>query len=489
MKLMLSVTCFLLLVFTAFQCSIAQNNDQFKDGMAPINLDTYQNKVLSMGYNWQNEGLLSVYTKEKTDTIFTNVTEGIDLGLNVNSKVRFDNNGVIWAFGRSSLWKYDQGQWDSVPTPFDLLPNRYFKDFSFDSKNNLIVIVERPFERSRQNSQGTIIVSVDSIHYELLKLSNIYSNVEYSILQKYYEYNRDGNGIFQAITKRNDGAVAVYLREDTNNVIIIDEGVVSYQTALIEKLPTQPYISSMAYDKDLNLWVTVNASDPLDRYKHNGLYKFTSSNTFEKWDSSNGLAGGDFLDLRYPKTIGVDKVSINYETGIVWCGTEYGFFSVDESKPKNEQLTFYTRDSLDSRYRLFRYGGFFDHSFSIRDITFLDEQIYYANPLAVIKFQKPELVSSVQTTEKDVLKIQMEVYPIPSVTSDVTLSISTDRFINGAMISIVDASGKTFQTRRIENSSGKIEIPIDTKELPSGTYHVVLSIRKEMYSKQFVVVK
>lgn len=486
MKPMLSVTCFLLLVFTAFQCSIAQNNDQFKDGMAPINLDAYQNKVLSMGYNWQNDGLLSVYTKEKTDTIFTNVTEGVDLGLNVNSRVRFDNNGVIWAFGRNNLWKYEQGIWDSVPTPPDLLPNRYFKDFSFDSKNNLIVIVEQQFESNRINSQGTTIVYIDSTNFEILQLSNLNKNVTYSTLKKSFDFNNFENGYPQAITKRNDGSVAVYSSEDTNNVMIVNDGTISYQTSLLGQINNRPFITSMAYDKDLNLWVTVNA-DPLDMRNHNGLYKFTSSSTLERWDSSNGIAGKDYMKIRYPGTLGVDKVSINNETGIVWCGTEYGFFSVDESKPKNEQLTFYTRDSLDSRYKLYRYGGFFDHNFTIRDIVFHGEKIYYANPLALIEFGYTDLISSVHLDNSS--QIQMKVYPMPSVQENVTLSIDYNGFIDGAKISIVDASGKTHKTIRIEYSIGKIEIPIDTKDLQSGTYNAILTIGTDMHSKQFVVVR
>lgn len=484
MNLIQFTSCFLLILFTSLNWSNAQTHNQFNNGMAPINLDTYQNKVLSMGYNWHKNGLLSVYTKEKTDTIFTNITEGIDLGLNINSRVHFDNNGVIWAFGRNNLWKYDQGIWDSVPTPADLLPNRYFKDFSFDAKNNLIVIVERTFESNRINSQGTTLVYVDSTHYELLQISNLSSNVEYTILEKYYEYNR--NGFFQAITKRPDGSVAVYLLEDTNNVMIVNDGLVSYETAIIEKFPNQRIISSMAYDKDMNLWVTVNA-DPLDKRNYNGLFKFTSSNTFEKWDSANGLAGKDYMKIRYPRTIGVDKVSINNETGIVWCGTEYGFFSVDESKPKNEQITFYTRDSLDSRYKLYRYGGFFDHNFKISDIQFLDDRMYFANPLALIEFGVPELVSSVQTEYSP--QIQMEVYPIPANQGNITLSVKNKGFVNGATISIVDLSGNTLQTIRIENSIGNFEIPLETKQLPSGTYHAVLTNGKDIYSKQFVVVK
>lgn len=486
MKLLIFTVSFLFGIFTSLNWSNAQTHNQFNKGMAPINMDTYQNKVLSMGYNWHKNGLLSVYTKEKTDTIFTNITEGIDLGLNVNSRVRFDNNGVIWAFGRNNLWKYDQGVWNSVPTSADLLPNRYFKDFSFDSKNNLIVIVEQQFESNRINSQGTTMVYVDSIHYEVLQLSNLTSTIEHTILKKYYAYNNIGNGYPQAITKRIDGSVAVYLSEDTNNVMIVNDGKISYQTSLLGQINNRPFITSMAYDKNMNLWVTVNA-DPLDKRNYNGLYKFTSSNTFEKWDSANGLAGKDYMKIRYPRTIGVDKVSINNETGIVWCGTEYGFFSVDESKPKNEQIIFYTRDSLDSRYKLYRYGGFFDHNFKISDIQFLGERIYYANPLALIEFGVPEVVSSVQPEYSP--QIQMEVYPIPANQGNITLSVKNKGFVNGATISIVDLSGNTLQTIRIENSIGNFEIPLETKQLPSGTYHAVLTNGKDIYTKQFVLVK
>ena len=487
MKLLIFTVSFLFGIFTSFHLSNAQTHNQFNDGMAPINMDIYQNTILSMGYNWHNDGILSVYIKEKEDTIFTNITEGIDLGLNGSSRVRFDNNGVIWAFGRNNLWKYDLGKWDSVPTPTDLLPNRYFKDFSFDSKNNLIVIVERQYESNRINSQGTTIVYVDSTHYEILQLSNLNTNVTYSTLKISFDFNNFVNGYPQAITKRIDGSVAVYLNDDTNNVMIVKDGTISYQTSILGPINNRPFITSMAYDKNLNLWVTVNA-DPRDERNYNGLYKFTSSNTFEKWDSSNGIAGKDYMKIRYPRTLGVDMVSINNETGIVWCGTDYGFFSVDESKPNNEQLTFYTRDSLDERYRLYRYGGFFDHNFKIRDIQFLDERMYFANPLALIEFRKPEVVASVQTSD-DIMQKQMDVYPVPSTNEVVTISIKTNTFINGAIFTVVDASGTVIKTIRIENSKGTIEIPITTKDLPSGTYQAVLIIGKEIYSKQFVVVK
>lgn len=489
MKSIVLATCFLLLFFTTFQGSTAQNNVQFKNGLAPIHLETYQNFILCTGFNWNNKGILSVYIKEKTDTIFTNITEGIDLGLNVSSKVRYDNNGTIWAFGRNNLWKYDQGQWDSVTTPPDLLPNRYFQDFRFDSDNNLIVIVKRYFESGRQNSQGTVLIYVDSTHNELLKITTNNSAVSYEILKKYYQYEQNGNGLFQSITKRNDGAVAVYLREDTNNVLLYKDGIISYQTAIIDKLQNQPNITSMAYDREMNLWVSVNSIDPLDKRNHNGLYKFTSTNTFRKWDSSAGLAGEKYMSIRYPGTLGVNCVSSNHETGLIWCGTDYGFFSVDETKPQNEQVAFYTRDSLDNQYKLFRYGGFFDHPLKVTDITFLEEARYFANPLALIEYKKLDNKTTVQNEDSDLLLLQMNLYPIPSKEENLTLSIDNVGFVNEATIKIVDALGNRKNTMKIEGFYGKIEIPLETKELSSGMYNVIFSIGANVYSKQFVVIK
>lgn len=463
--------------------AFSQVDDPFKNALAPVNLDTYNDKILSMGYNWRDKGILSVYVKKENDSVFTNLTEDNDLGLNINSKVRFDNYGNIWAFGRQNIWKFENNQWDTVPTPPNLLPNRYFRDFCFDDDNNIIVIVWIGFEKSRQEINGTVYVTYDSVQNELLKIST--QNLDFQVLKKFYHHPKFFYGAFKSIAKGLDGTVAILIDDDTNNVMIIKDNKSSYRT--IESKESgilEGYLSSsLAIDKEMNLWITVRNDD--FKSKTNGLYKFTNSGVVTSWDSADGLAGKLFMPIRYPRTINVNNVSINQKTGIVWCGTDFGFFSIDESKPKNQQLTFYPRDSINENYTLFRYGGFFDHPMKIIDIKFLGERMYFANPLALLEYKKPE--PNVSVLEAQTTNIIVDVFPVPSTKGNILISVKNVQFVNGSMLGIVDMSGRTVQLIQIESTTGNIQIPVNTKDLSSGAYYAVLQCGKNTISKQFIV--
>lgn len=466
----------------------SQTDDLFKDGLAPKVIDTFQDKVLIMGKDLQTTGVLSVYLKTNADTVFINITEGIDLGLNVNSKVHFDNYGVIWTFGRNNLWKYEQGQWDSVPIPADLLPTRQFRDFCFDNNNDMFVSVLIGFERFRETINGTEYVVYDSTNNELLKLFTSKQEVSFEVIYKFAYDPRFDNGAIQAMAKRDDNSIVCIIASGINNLMTFSNGKIDFTDIPFSLDGIYRRISSMAFDGNNNMWFTSNSGDSYSiRGVYNGVYKITPEGIITKWDSADGIAGRLFMKNRYPATLGVHNILLNRENGLKMCGTDFGFFTIDENKPKKEQITFYTRDSIDSRYKLLRYGGFFDHPFTITDIAYIGDTIYFANPLALLIYTNPKIVSSVDSRKSNEKPIQMEVYPIPSVQENVTLSIHYYGFLNGASLSIVDVSGVTHKTMRIEQATGKIVIPIDVIEFPSGTYQAVLTIGKEQYTKQFII--
>lgn len=461
---------------------------------APIQLDVFQDRLLMLGYDWEDKGVLSIFIKNVNDTSFsiTNITQDINLELNVLSKVRFDNFGNIWAFGKSNLWKYENGVWVDVPTPSDLLPNRQFRDFCFDNENNLFVSVMIGFERWRETVNGTVYVVYDSVNNELLKINTNTPTVSYDVIKKFNHKLEHEFDAIHAITKRSDGAIVCVLAEESNNLMIYNSGNLSYSTIpLVNPNGLNARVTSIKYDKQMNLWYSVKSAGQFyDQAPSNGVHKIYENGTHIHWDSSDGLKGELFNDRRFEPTLSVHDLSVNIKTGLVWGATDYGVFSIDESKSKNKQLTFYSRDSLaNQKFRFFpsKVSGS-GSGFEFVTLVHHENKSFFASQLGFLEMVGKDTPSSVGNPDISLNK-SIDVFPLPSSKSEVFISINNHEFVNGSTLSIVDMSGRTLQRIQIESANGNIQIPINTKDLTSGTYYAVLRSGKNSISKQFIVTK
>ncbi|MBL8004190.1 MAG: T9SS type A sorting domain-containing protein [Candidatus Kapabacteria bacterium] len=459
---------------------------------APKQLDVYKDKILILGYDWEKNGLLSIFTKNVNDTSLsiTNITQDINLELNVQSKVRFDNFGNIWAFGKSNLWKYENGGWIDVQTPPDLLPNRQFRDFCFDNENNLYVSVMIGFERYRETVNGTVYVVYDSVNNELLKINTKTPTVSYDVIKKFNHKLEHEFDAIHAITKRPDGAISCILAEVTNNLMIYNNGALSYETIPVSPDGLLAKVTSMVYDTDKNLLYSVKcAGQFFNLAPSNGVHKITVNGTHFYWDSSDGLKGELFNDRRFEPTLSVHDISINKKTGLIWGVTDFGVFSIDETKPKQNQLTFYSRDSLvNQKFRYFpsKVSGS-GSGFEFVTLVHHENKSFFASQLGFLEITGNETPSSVANNDIS-LTNSIDILPLPSSKSEVFISINNHEFVNGSTLSIVDMSGRTLQRIQIESATGNIQIPVNTKDLSSGTYYAVLRSGRNTISKQFIVV-
>lgn len=484
---------FYLLIVTLVLSSVNLcSQDRVLANFAPKQLDVFQDKILLLGYDWENKGILSVFIKNVNDTAFsaTNITKDINLELNVLSKVHFDNVGNIWAFGKNNLWKYSNGQWINVPAPSDLLPNRQFRDFCFDNDNNLFVSVWIGFERYRETVNGTVYVVYDSVNNELLKINTNSPTISYDVVKKFNDKQEHFYDAINAITKRPDGAIACILAEATNNLMIYNKGELSYKTIPVNPNGLLAEVTSMDYDDKMNLWYSVKSGGQFyNEAPSNGVHKFTSSGLHSRWDSTHGLKGSLFRKYRYEPTLSVHDISINGNTGLVWGVTDYGVFSIDDAKPINNQLTFYSRDSLvNQKFRYFQTNVSGSGSeFQFVSLIHHENKSFFTSQLGFLEFIENNLPLSVLHLAKG-KEIYINIFPLPSRNCDVMLSIENVEFINGSTLSIVDMSGRTVQRIQIESATGNIQIPVNTKNLTSGTYFIVLRSGRNMVTKEFVVV-
>jgi len=458
----------------------------------PKQIDSYQDKLLFLGYDWNNSGILSIYMKSVNESNFTNITENINLNLDVHQKVHFDNFGNIWAFGKNNLWKYENGKWNDVPTPPDLLPKRQFRDFCFDNENNLFVSVRIGFERSRETINGTVYVVYDSVNNELLKINTNTPTVSFEVVKKFYDKLEHFYDAIHTITRRPDGAIVCILAEKENNLMIYKNDELSFSSIPVNPDGLSAEVTSMKYDNQMNLWYSVKAAGQFyDESPYNGVHKFTTSGLHIRWDSSDGLRGKLFQEFRNEPTLSVHDIAINQNTGLIWGVTSFGFFSIDESKPKSNQLTFYGRDSLvNQKFRFFPTNASVSgNEFLFESITQHNQNTYLVSQLGyleIIDKNPPSNVENFNTSNN----ISINVFPIPSSNTEVFITIQSKEFVNGSTLRIMDMSGRTVQLMQIESSSsGNIQIPIDAKEMTSGTYYAVFQNGRNKLSKQFVITK
>lgn len=459
---------------------------------APTQLDTYKDKLLMLGFDWNNKGLLSIFIKNTNDTSFslTNITKDINLELNVNSKVHFDNFGNIWAFGKRNLWKYSNGQWIDVPTPPDLLPNRQFRDFCFDDENNLFVGVIIGFERYRETVNGTVYVVYDSVNNELLKIKTNTPTVSYEVIKKFYDKEEHFYDAIHAIAKRPDGAIVCILAETADNLMIYKNNQLSYQTIPVNPNGLNADVTSMEYDNNLNLWYSVKSAGQFyNESPSNGVHRISPSGTHTRWDSTHGLKGSLFRKHRYEPTLSVEKISINKVNNLVWGATEFGFFSIDESKPISDQLTFYTRDSLVNPKFKYYSSNVSNSSNQFEFVTIAQNgrNTFLASQMGFLEIVDKDTPSSIGNLYIN-LNNSIDIFPLPSSKSEVFVTINNHESITGSTLSIMDMSGRTVQLIQIESSSGYIQIPISTEDLSSGTYYAVLRSGRNVVTKQLVVV-
>jgi len=460
----------------------------------PKQIDVFQNKMLLLGYDSNKGGVLSVFIRNLFDTTFSieNITEDVNLELNNSSNVHFDNHGNIWAFGRNNLWKYENEEWQEISFPNDLITNnRKFREFCFDDENNLFVIVYVEFERRRDTINGTIYVILDSVNSELLKINANNPTLSYEVIKKYNYKEQHDFGAIHAITKRPDGAIVCILAEESNNLMIYKDNQLSFQTIPINPDGFKVEVTSMEYDNHLNLWYSVRTSSPnTELLLSNGVHKFTNTGTHLLWDSSFGLNGKLFQKNRPEPTLSVHNISINQSTGLVWGGTDYGFFSIDESKPLRNQLTFYSRDSLiNPQFRYFptKVSIGKPNEFEFVTIVQYENKSFFASQKGFLEMVGKDTPSSVGNLDVS-LTNSIDIYPLPSSTSEVFVAIKNNVFVNGSTLSIVDMSGRTLQLIQIESATGNIQIPVNTKNFASGTYYAILRSGNNTISKQFIVV-
>jgi hypothetical protein len=304
-------------------------------------------------------------------------------------------------------------------------------------------------------------------------------------MKKYYFDEADFVTAIHAITKRNDGAIVIHQNGEKDNLIIYKDGNTEYQTTPIIASGMNSNVSSMTYDKNNNLWITVTTHD-YQLAPYNGVYKISPDGSFTYWDSSAGLRYEHYTPRGIRAILGVETLSVS-DSGEVWCGTEFGFFSINESKPWKEQITFYTRDSVDNRFMFYKSNiSILGKVFNITDISHYGNDFFFAGTLGYIELLKNDTISSV-IENSSTPAIGMEVFPSLSTKSEVLLTIRNAEFVNNAYLSIVDLSGRAVQNMHIEGSSGQISIPIDTKNLPSGIYYAVLQIGGNITTKKFIV--
>lgn len=455
---------------------------------APIQLDIYRNKLLLMGYDWERNGIISIFTKNVNDTIVTNISKDVDLEIHNESKVHFDNYGNIWVFGQKYIWKFDGAEWNVIQAVEDFLPERQFKDFCFDNDNNIYLITWIGFVKRRDTSQGTVYTTYDSIHNELLKINTQQAELSYEVVKKFFHEPKYFNGAFQAIIKRQDGAIACYLSDKTDNLMIINNNNITYQTLPVTPNGSTIIVGSLQYDSKENLWFSIYSNSLPRRYlPNNGVHRITKLGVHTHWDSSAGLRDDKFLGQNYAPILGVNTVSINETTGLVWCGFEYGFFSIDETKPWKEQITFYSHQSLSDSFRFYRNNSpIFGKEFIIEDIAQYESNTYFASLNGYIELIK-ETVSSVEREYNIELIDSIDVFPIPSSKSTITIVVESIYNLKWATLSVIDLSGRTVKHLQIENTTGKIQIPIDSKDMSVGTYFAVLKSSRGVVSKQFIV--
>lgn len=460
---------------------------------APKQLDVYQDKLLMLGYDWENNGVLSIFIKNANDTSFliTNITKDLNLELNVQSKVRFDNYGNIWAFGKSNLWKYENGGWIDVQTPPDLLPNRQFRDFCFDNENNLFVSVMIGFERWRETVNGTVYVVYDSVNNELLKINTKTPIVSYEVVKKFNHKLEHEFDAIHSITKRPDGAIVCALAEATSNLMIYNDGELSYQTIPVNPDGLRAQVTSIDYDNQMNLWYSVGcAGQFFNQALSNGVHKILDNGTHIHWDSSDGLKGELFNERRFEPTLSVHDISINKKTGLIWGVTDFGVFSIDEKKSKKNQLTFYSRDSLiNQKFRLFPSNVSGSGSgFEFVTLVHHESKSFFASQKGFLEMLGKDAPSSAANLDVSHTNF-IDIYPLPSSISEVFVAIKNNEFVNGSTLSIVDMSGRTLQRIQIESATGNIQIPVNTKNFASGTYYAILRSGNNTISKQFIVTK
>lgn len=463
------------------------------DDFAPIQLDIYKDQILYLGYDWQYSGRMSLLVKKVKDTVFKNITCNIDLELSSNSKVHFDNFGNIWAFGKKCIWKFENENWKSINSPPELLQNREFRDFCFDKENNIIVSVWIGFERYRETINGTVYVVYDSSNNEIIKITHLDKEVEYKVIKKFSHHPKYQNGAIQTIAKSKDGSIVCSINEETNNLIYILGDSITYKSLPFGLNGYSTKLTSMTFDNNNNMWLSVIGSSNqfLDGKPISGIHKITQSGEYVRWDSSDGLRGDLFQKHRFDPNLKINKISVNEQTGLIWCAFDFGFFFIDENKPRKSQITFYNRDSVSLLDRFVYYPtnvSFSDNEFKIVDILQYESNSYFTSQTGYVEL----IVNDSRLTvleSNSYNDSSLEIYPVPNFNS---LTILLHKNINsneGTIINIVDLLGNSLLTLKVESSINTIQIPVNTSSLTNGVYLVIVQNKDNIISKQFVIKK
>lgn len=478
---------FLGLFFLTTFLDLYSQKDLYSENLAPIQLDSFEEKVLIVGSNRDNNEIIEVFLKRKNDTIFRNITYPVNLELDMDSKVHFDNYGHIWAFGKNKLWKFENEEWMSITTPLDLLPNRYFLDFCFDEENNIYVVTRIEFVKSREYIGGTLVKVLDSVNHEILKINS--NTLNYEILQHYnHKTKYTHKSPIHTFAKIPNGGIAFIQPFEQENAIIYKNNNLSYTSIpIIPKSVESIQISSMAYDKQMNLWISIRLDNDLTEYSQsNGVHKILNSGQVVSWDSSTGLNSTLFGGYEFQK-IRVNKIVVDDLTGLVWCATNYGFFSIDESKSKKEQIIFYTKDSILNRFKSTVLNFFQFFNFIINDIVIVKNNIYISHPVALFEFKNSQSKTNVNESDNKLELLKIDIVPYPTTTSKIITQISNAKIFDNLTLEIIDITGKSYLSYNIENTSEKTQIPIDIIGLSTGVYYVVLRSGQRVVVKQFVL--
>ena len=477
----------LLLVFSVLfllSINLYSQKDLYSENLGPDQLDTFEDQVLLVGYNWDKDGMYEIFLKKGNETTFTNISTEIENELQKRSKVHFDKLGRIWAFGVQNVLVYENEKWHKFPKPKEILPDSRMIDFCFDSNNDIYGILLTNYVRFKDTIKNLTVL--DSINYDLVKLST--ETFQIKSIKKFYNSQSNFFGAIQAITQRPDNAIVCITLEEANNIMIYKEGSIHFETLPFFIDGYSSIISSIFYDNAMNLWISVrNSFEFYNNCPSNGVHKFSPNGEHVFWDSSSGLKGQLYSSVNPPATLGVNKIAFDKNTGMVWGGTDFGFFSIDEKKSKSEQLTFYTRDSIDSNYRKTILAGYYHWTFVIFDIASISNYIYYANSLALIEMNKNYDGTSIFDYQSEVPSISVDIYPTPSLSSNVEITIKSQTNERDVTLEIVDLSGISLQRFLVKSISGQIQIPLDTKDLPAGTYFAVVNIGRKFVSKKFLI--
>jgi hypothetical protein len=477
----------LLLVFSVLFLScinLYSQKDLYSENLGPDQLDSFEDQVLIVGYNWDKDGILSVFLKKGNETTFTNISTDIENELQESSKVHFDNVGRIWAFGVHNILVYENDKWHKFPKPKEILSDSRMFDFCFDSNNDIYGILITEYVRFRDTLKKLTVL--DSINYDFVKYSN--KTHQLNVIKKVYDSRKSSFNSIPVIISRPDDAIVCLLMEDTNNIMVYKDGHFNYETIPMIHDGFQSIVTSMFYDNSMNMWLSVKNSYQLYfDCPANGVHKFSPNGDHIKWDSSVGLKGQLYNLVNPPATLGVNKIVFDKKTGIVWGGTDFGLFSIDEKKSRKEQLTFYTRDSIDSRYRKTILGGYYDWALRIIDVCVIANNIYFAHSLALIEMNKNYDGTSIFEYQSEIPSISVDIYPTPSLSSKVEITIKSHTTDREVTLEIVDLSGKSLQRFLVKSISGQIQIPVDTKDFPKGTYFAVVNIGGKFVSKKFLI--